>query len=249
VRVVVVHYEAEEAVALAARLRREGIDAEPCRQRGSPILRELRIHPPDAVVIDLMRMPSYGRAIGAVLREQKSTRSIPLVFLAGDPEKTERVRELLPDAGFATLPKLGVALRKAVERPPVAPVVPDSRGTPLAKKLRIQSGARVGVVGAPPGFEIGGLPAGATVRSGRDGDVVLIFVKSLPVLAREMRSCVEIVERSTLWIVWPKVASGASGGVSMKTINEACATVGLVGYKALAVDETWSAVVVAKRRR
>lgn len=96
-RVVVVHYEAAEAAALAEWLRRDGVDAEPCLQLGGKVLRELRNHPPDTVLIDLMRMPSYGRGIAVLLRESKSTRGIPIVFIEGDPEKTALVREVLPD--------------------------------------------------------------------------------------------------------------------------------------------------------
>ena len=40
------------------------------------------------------------QAMGVLLREQKSLRNIPLVFLKGDPEKAARVREVLPDAVY-----------------------------------------------------------------------------------------------------------------------------------------------------
>jgi CheY-like chemotaxis protein len=218
VRVVVVHYEAAEAASLAARLRREGFDAEAYPHVGPKGFRELRAHPPDAILIDLMRMPSYGRAMGALLREQKSTRSIPLVFLEGEPEKTALAKQLLPDAGFAKLPRIGAALRRAVERPPGAPVVPDSSAVPFAKKLRLRDGASVGLIGAPEGFTIEGV---AAQRGRRDAGVVLVFVKTRAALARELRS--------------------------FATINEACAPLGLVGYKACAVDATWSAVAVSRR--
>ena len=248
-RVVVVHRDAGEALELAARLRREGFDAEPYPGTGTKGFRGLRANPPDAILIDLMRLPSYGRAIGALLREGKATRSIPLVFLEGDPEKTKLAKALLPDAGFATLPKLAAALRRAVERPPSTPVVPDLSGIPLAKKLRIQAGAKVGVVGAPEGFEIAGLPEGAVIRRGRrDGDVVLIFVSTLAVLAKEARGLADMPPGRALWLAWPKRTSRAAGAVSIARINEACAAVGLVAYQTCAVDGTWSAVAVSRKK-
>ncbi|HVE16001.1 MAG TPA: hypothetical protein VNB29_04660, partial [Chthoniobacterales bacterium] len=129
-RVVVIHYELPEAAALANRLRREGVDAEPCRGLGAKAFRHLRADPPDTVLIDLMRMPSYGKALGALIRETKSTRSIPLVFLEGDPEKTSRVRETFPDAVFAPLARLAPALKRAVRNRPAEPIVPDARSVP-----------------------------------------------------------------------------------------------------------------------
>ncbi len=247
-RVAVVHYDLAEAAELAARLRRDGIDARPCGVLGAKAVREIRAESPDAILIDLLRMPSYGRAIGALLREQKSTRSIPLVFLAGDPEKTARAKELLPDAAFATLPKVAAALRRAVGRPPANPAVPDATKAPLAGKLRIRSGDRVGMVGAPEDFEIGGLPADVDVRrGGREGDVVLVFVKSPAAVEKELRWFAAALPRM-LWLVWPKRASGVRGHFSLTQIHEACGAVGLVGYMTCAVDRTWSAVAVSRRK-
>jgi CheY-like chemotaxis protein len=243
VRVVVVHREAAEAVELAARLRRDGIAAEPYPYQGTKGFRELRANPPDAILIDLMRLPSYGRAMGAMLREGKATRSIPLVFLEGDPEKTQKVKETLPDAEFAPLPRVGAALRRAVTRPPSQPVVPE--GPPVAVKLRLGDGASVGVVGAPEGFTIGGVEL---QRGRQDADVVLLFVRTVAMLARELRGFAELPQGRALWVLWQKRSSKSAGDVTFARINEVCAPLGLVGYKACAVDATWSAVAVARRR-
>ena len=37
--------------------------------------------------IDLTRLPSYGKAMGVLLRQQKALGRIPLVFVEGDPDK------------------------------------------------------------------------------------------------------------------------------------------------------------------
>jgi CheY-like chemotaxis protein len=240
VRVVVVHREAAEAVELAARLRRDDIDAEPYRYQGTKGFRELRANPPDAILIDLMRLPSYGRAMGALLREGKATRSIPLVFLEGDPEKTRKVKETLPDAGFAPLARIGAALRRAAARPPSEPVVPE--GPPVVVKLRIHDGATVGVVGAPEGFAIDGVEL---QRGRRDADVVLLFVRTVAMLARELP---RLAKGQALWVLWQKRSSKSGGDVTFARINEVCAPLGLVGYKACAVDATWSAVAVARKQ-
>jgi hypothetical protein len=246
VRVVVIHYEPVEAAALAERLRRDGIVAEPYRYLGTRGFRELRADPPDAILIDLMRMPSYGRAIGAVLRETKSTRAIPIVFLEGDPEKTARVRELLPDAGYAKLPRLGSELKRAVGHAPADPVMPGPRVAPLVKKLRIPEGGTVSLIGAPEGFE--GVLGGARATRSRDGDVVLLFARTAAAIGRDLPKLARILPSRRLWVVWPKRTSRAAGDLSLPQIHDACAPLGLVAYKTCSVDATWSAAAVSLRR-
>jgi hypothetical protein len=46
--------------------------------------------PPQAVVIDLERIPSAGRDVALWLRYQRGTRSVPIVFVDGEPEKLAR---------------------------------------------------------------------------------------------------------------------------------------------------------------
>lgn len=243
-RVAVVHYELPEAEALADRLRRDGVDAEPCRFLGSKVIRHLRTDPPDVIVIDLMRMPSYGRAVGGMLRETKSTRAIPLVFLEGDPEKTARVRETLPDAVFAPLDRLAAATKRAVKTAPAHPVVPD-RTVAIARKLRIGEGEAVSLIGAPAGFEAH-LP-GASIRRSPGAGIVLLFVKSAAALGRELPKLAARPPRA-LWILWPKRAARTAADLALPQIHDACGPLGLVAYKTCSVDETWSAAAVSRRR-
>ena len=91
-RVVVVHRNPAVAAERAGRLRVEGLEAAAYPVFGPSDFRSIRANPPDAILIDLTELPSYGRTMGALLREQKSTRGIPLVFLEGDPDKAALVR-------------------------------------------------------------------------------------------------------------------------------------------------------------
>src|SRR6266567_1523732 len=158
-RVLVIHYDAAEAPLLADRIRREDFDAV-FAGRGAAVFRSIRAAPPDAIVIDLTRMPSYGRAMGALLREQKSTRRIPLVFIEGDPAKTPLVRALLPDAVISSVLRIGPALRKAIREAPEEPAAPDPSRLPLAGKLRIREGSAVALLHPPESFldKLGPLP-------------------------------------------------------------------------------------------
>jgi CheY-like chemotaxis protein len=252
-RVVVIHWDPAEAAPVCDRLRREGIEAAPYPHRGTKGLCAVTENPPDAIVIDLLSMPSYGRSMGALLRERKSTRAIPLVFIAGDPEKTERVRELLPDAIVADLLRIAPAVRRAIRRPPVEPVIPEGSGTPLLQKLRIREGAAVALLHAPEGFEasLAPLPEGVRIRAGiQDADVILAFVKSAAALGRELPGLArEMGKGRTLWLCWPKKAAGGASDLSMPRIREMCQEVGLTDYKVCAVDAIWSGIAVGLRRK
>jgi CheY-like chemotaxis protein len=246
-RVLVIHYEPAEAALLADRLRREGFDAVPCTQVGTKAFRGVRDNPPDAILIDLFRLPSYGRSLAVLLRGQKSTRAIPLVFLVGDPEKAERVRQTLPDAVYAPLDRIGAALRKAISRPPAQPLMPQIH-TSLLEKLKITPESSVALVHAPDGFTLPESPR--IVRKAANADVVLTFVRTAPALGRELPTLAKAVHPDRRhWILWPKKKAGsASAALSQIIIADMCKAYGLVGYKTCAVDETWSGIIVARRR-
>ena len=96
-----IHWNAAEAEERAARLRRSGHEAEFFAAQGGAALRAISEDPPDAFVIDLGRLPSHGSAVATMLRQQKATRRVPILFVGGEPGKVARVRALLPDAVFA----------------------------------------------------------------------------------------------------------------------------------------------------
>lgn len=252
-RVVVIHYDLTEAVALASRISRGDLEGEAYLHRGLAGMRGIRQNPPDAILIDLMRMPSYGRAIGGLLRETKSTRMIPLVFLEGDPEKTALVRRILPDAVFTRLPGIGDALRRAIQDPPAEPAAPVGRKTPLDKKLRIGKGSAIALLDAPEDFSLGKLPPGAKIAARADhADIVLLFVKSPAALGRRLPAMAHDDSPRKWWVLWPKKtgkpASKSAAGLSMPAIIEMCRPYGLAFHKLCAVDETWSALGIGRRR-
>jgi CheY-like chemotaxis protein len=256
-RILVVHWNPAEAAGRAQRLRREGFETS-CfsDQRDGAGFRALRENPPDAVVIDLARLPSHGQAVGIALRAQKATRMVPLVFIEGDPEKTARVRGLLPDAAYTTWPRIGAALRRALRHPLEDPAVPGTfagySGTPLPKKLRIREGSVVALVHAPKGFEakLAPLPQGARVeRRMGNADVILAFVKSAAALGRELPAlALQMQAGRTLWLIWPKKTSPLAGDLGEPKVRKMGLAAGLVDYKICAVDETWSGLAFVARR-
>ena len=219
--------------------------------------RALRGDPPDAFVIDLSRLPAQGRELGGWLRRQAATRAIPIVFLEGDPEKTGRVRDLLPDAAYTCWDRIVQDLAAAIVNPPASPVVPGAmdayRGVPLANKLGISSGSTVAWVDAPSDFEsqLGALPEGARVL--RDdletADVTLWFVASRSDLES---GCSDVLRRvqigGRLWIAWPKSSSGVATDLRQAAVRTFGLDLGLVDYKIASIDRTWSALCFARRK-
>ena len=98
-RVALVHWNRDEARALAKRLGESYRVSVVADAAGvGRLLRDAKKRGPAAFIIDLSRVPSQGRDLALAFRESKSTRSIPVVFAAGDPKKVAAIKKLLPDA-------------------------------------------------------------------------------------------------------------------------------------------------------
>ena len=221
------------------------------------MLRTLGAGPPNAVVIDLGRLPSQGRDVGVTLRISKPTRRIALVFVAGDPAKVSHIRELLPDAVYTTWDEIEHALPQAIDHPPLDPVVPASSfagysGTPLPAKLGIKPGATLALVGAPPDVAdiLGSLPPGVQVRDVASGECrpILWFVTSLHALHDGFERIAVHVRSNALWVIWPKKTSGAGGDVTQQAVRDAGLAIGLVDYKVAAIDATWTGLCFTRRK-
>jgi CheY-like chemotaxis protein len=259
-RVFLVHWHQGEARERAAKLEAMGHEvAVHCsRMQGgdSSGPKAIAAEPPDAVIVDLSRLPSHGMAVATWLRGRKGTRAIPLVFVPGDAAKTAQVRAAFPDATFAPWPRLRATLAKAIARPVRDPVVPAPAGysgTPLPKKLGIKEQSRVVLVRPPQDFAatLGALPAGAEVaeRLGGAVDVILLFCRALRELQQDFpRARQALAERGGLWACWPKKASGVLTDLDENAVRAVGLGHGLVDVKVCAVDATWSGLRFAHRR-
>ena len=237
-RVHLVHWNASEATERAGRRRRAGYTVAHEVSDTAGLLSS-RLSTPDAVVIDLSRLPAQGRDVAIDRRRRKITRHVPIVFVDGAPEKIERVRKQVPD-------------------PPKHPVVPSSAlagysGTPLVKKLGIKPNSTLALVGAPAGFEhtLGALPDGVTIRHHARGkrDLTIWFLLKRSELVRRLKSLAAVVGDGGLWIAWPKRASGLVTDLTQNDVRRAGLAAGLVDYKICAIDHTWSGLKFATRKR
>jgi CheY-like chemotaxis protein len=224
-------------------------------EEGPGLSRALRASLPDVYVIDLTRMPSNGRMVAMWLRTTKSTRHIPIVFVDGDPDKVKKLKELLPDATYTSWPRLKTAIPKAIARPAVKPVVPPSSiytGRPTAEKLGIKAGMRVCVINAPKGFADALKPPSDvkfTARPTEDSALFIAVVRSRRELASHFDSLASEVTGQTLWVVWPKKASGIKTDLNGNDVRETGLGSGWVDFKVCSIDDTWSGLAFKRRNR
>ena len=118
-------------------------------------------------------------------------------------------------------------------------------GTPLARKLGIKAGHRVGLICAPPGFEerLDGLPEGVRLSRRAAGrfDVMVFFTQRAAELSQRFAKLAAKLDKAGgLWIAWPKKSSGVATDLIDGRVRETGLAGGLVDNKICAVDETWS---------
>jgi hypothetical protein len=257
-RLLLAHWNAAEADERAARLAKAGHSVTVISAPQTPAeYRRLAASPLDAVVIDLARLPSHGRELGGWLRRSKASRHLPLVFVEGDPDKTARTRELLPDATFTTWRGIRGAITRAMKATPAKPAVPGAMagysGQPLPKKLGVKAGDTVILLGSPPDFAatLGELPADVTLRRRAAGQarIVLLFAKRASELERRWPAATKAVAAGgRLWICWPKQASGVATDVTQALVRGHGLEREWVDFKIAAIDGTWSGLAFARRQ-
>ena len=144
-----------------------------------------------------------------------------------------------------------------MNKPPTHPVVPNTMaaysGTKLPKKLGIRAGSVVALLGSPARFEktLGKLPEDVTLRRQARGtaDLVMLFAKSRADLDRRLGTATRtMADRGSLWIAWPKKASGVASDLNQQLVRKTGLAAGLVDFKICAIDETWSGLRFARRK-
>jgi hypothetical protein len=252
-----VHWNQSEAAQRAALLEATGYIVNSDPLEGLEFLKAWRESPPDAVVIDLTRLPSRGREIAVAIRHSKATRTIPLVFVEGDPQKVQRIRKLLPDAAYASWDSISSSLKEAITNPPTAPVAPKSlfdayAGQTLPKKLGIRPGMAVLLVGAPQGFTrlLEELTDNVSIHASEEhsDELIVWFAQS----RQELEHCFEALQLRQdfrlVWIAWPKKTSGMATDLTQQIVRETGLRSGLVDFKICSIDQTWSGLCFTHRK-
>ncbi len=253
-----IHWKEEEAAERAERIVVCGYEVDCEVLKDGSALRVMLKSPPQAVVIDLSRLPSQGRDVALALRTSPATRHVPIVFVEGEPEKVARTKTLLPDATYTRWSRIKTSLEKVLANPLANPVVPDSvlagySGTPLPKKLGIKANSTLVLLNAPSGFmdTLGALPDSVTIKSTARGrrELTVWFPKSARDLENRIDRLADQVERGGLWIAWPKQASGVKTDITQTIVRKVGLAAGLVDFKICSIDTTWSGLKFTQRKK
>jgi len=253
-RVRVVHWKAAEAEPLLQACRAAGHEVEYEAVDLPATARIIRQTLPEALVIDLTRMPSSGRELAYAIRHTKYTRHIPLIFVDGEPAKVEAIRAQLPDAVFSTQKRVAAGIRAACKQvltsPATPPTVMERYGSrTTAQKLGIKESSTVALYDAPRDYSsvIGQLPCDVELLEDPEDihPVTLWFVRDPRDYRAELPSKRALAGRSKLWVVWRK---NSTTGLTGNLVREAAIEAGLVDYKICAVDANWSGMVFALRK-
>jgi CheY-like chemotaxis protein len=246
------HWKAGEAKPLIALLEQAGYTVHYAGDRKPMRMTELRKLNPVAAVVDLSRMPSYGKYWAAEVRAS-SLKHLPILFVDGDAEKVAQVKAALPDATFTSRDKLVDALKRA--KPVSNPVAPSrmmASTRSVALKMGIKPGQPVAVFNAPPGYPkiIGVLPEGAKFEEEpkEPAPVAVWFVRELDAYLSGLREMRKLAAQSRLWVLYPKQKKGKRSGITQFDLRESAIQAGLVDFKICSVDETWTGMAFAVKK-
>jgi hypothetical protein len=128
-------------------------------------------------------------------------------------------------------------------------------GTPLPRKLGIDEGDEIALIGAPEWLEdsLSYLPDVASVHTDLADDarydVIVAFVTRRAELEAELpRLRARMAPACGLWIAWPKRTSKVPTDMSDQVVRDVALPTGLVDNKVCAIDDTWSGLRLVIRR-
>jgi hypothetical protein len=118
-------------------------------------------------------------------------------------------------------------------------------GTPLARKLGFKPDLSIAIVGAPANYRelIADAPESIKLVETLDQAVGLVhyFTDSTATLTADFpRLKAAIPANGSIWVSWPKKASGRTTDLDENIVREVGLANGLVDVKVASVDETWS---------
>lgn len=112
-RLFLIHWNKAEAEKLGDSLRQAGWPVEIEAGDGKRAWETVRTNPPRGLVISLDRLPSHSRQTALAVRSSSAGRTIPIVFVGGEPGKFAAVRARIPDALYLAHDTLVPALQDA----------------------------------------------------------------------------------------------------------------------------------------
>jgi hypothetical protein len=124
--------------------------------------------------------------------------------------------------------------------------------TPLVRKLGVKPDMMVALLSSPRGFSgtLKPLPSGVsfTARPDAGAGLFICFSKSAAELQAHIAAVSRVGDRQTMWLVWPKKASGVTSDLDGNIVRTTGLAAGWVDYKVCSVDATWSALAFKRRK-
>lgn len=125
-------------------------------------------------------------------------------------------------------------------------------GTPLPRKLGIKEQTVLAILSEPREFraQLGALPGSVkvTTRMSKSTTLVIWFVDRQSTLSSRLPRIASTLIQGSLWVAWPKKASGVPTDLNEDIIRRAGLASGLVDYKVCAIDNTWSGLLFTRRK-
>jgi hypothetical protein len=119
--------------------------------------------------------------------------------------------------------------------------------------LGVKVGSKVLLIDAPKQFEkrLEPLPPKAIVsrKQQPNSELIIWFVESNAVLDARIDKIADQLNTGGLWIAWPKKTSGVETDLKEDAVRLRGLACGLVDYKVCAIDETWSGLKFARRKK
>lgn len=125
-------------------------------------------------------------------------------------------------------------------------------GTPLAQKLGIKPGFRIGLIDAPSELRDWLAPLPADVTFGKPttkSDLVHLFALRRDILVRHLASLRKTLrDEAVVWVSWPKKTSKVETDITEDTIRGVALPLGFVDVKVCAVSDVWSGLKLVVRK-
>lgn len=125
-------------------------------------------------------------------------------------------------------------------------------GRALVDKLGIKPGTRIAILNAPRGYRatLGTLPARVQVVTAARGvfPFIHLFAVSRAILETKIPALLRtLTPDGSLWISWPKKASGVETDITEDVVRAVALPTGLVDVKVAAIDDVWSGLKLVRR--
>jgi hypothetical protein len=121
--------------------------------------------------------------------------------------------------------------------------------TPLPRKLGVEPGMRVALIGGPDGLaeRLDGARVSHALRG--SFELIVFFATSRRSLEGRLPALLRAREADgRLWLAWPRRSSGIASDLDDVVVRQIGLGTGLVDNKVCAIDETWSGLRFVARR-